>query len=73
MPVRAYYDGAPERLTYYAVTAPRPPREMVTFRLAPTALAAVRRVADENHNGNRSDALRALLRLGLDAYRAGKR
>jgi hypothetical protein len=68
-----YYTGARQALTYYTVIAPRPAREMIAVRLAAPALAAVRRVADESHNGNRSDALRQLLRLGLDSYRTGKR
>jgi hypothetical protein len=66
------YTGAPLALACYTVTRPLP-RRYVPVRLSPTALAEVDDIAAREHDGNRSAALRLLLRLGFAAYRAGKR
>lgn len=47
-------------------------RDKVAIRLSPTALAEVDRYAQERGT-TRSEVLRDLLRLGLIAYREGKR
>lgn len=48
-------------------------RAYVPVRLAPAGRDRVQAIADEHHGGNRSAALRDLLRLGLQAWDAGKR
>jgi metal-responsive CopG/Arc/MetJ family transcriptional regulator len=48
-------------------------RTYVPVRLSPSALDEVQQLADREHAGNRSAALRQLLRLGLAAYRSGRR
>lgn len=49
------------------------PRDYVPVRLGNDGHAAVRRIANDHFDGNRSAAVRALLRLGLAAWRAGAR
>lgn len=48
-------------------------RTYVPVRLAPGALTIVDRIAADTFGGNRSAALRALLRLGLAAWDRGAR
>ncbi len=48
-------------------------RLYVPVRLAPGALGVVERIARDSFDGNRSAALRALLRLGLAAWNRGQR
>lgn len=43
------------------------------IRLTPDAVTAVDRITADHHYDSRSATLRMLLRLGLDAFRAGKR
>jgi metal-responsive CopG/Arc/MetJ family transcriptional regulator len=48
-------------------------RKFVAVRLNPAALARVDAIAGEQHDGNRSAAIRDLLRLGLAAWNRGAR
>jgi hypothetical protein len=49
------------------------PRAYVPVRLSDDGNAALRRIATDHFEGNRSAALRALLRLGLAAWDRGAR
>lgn len=47
--------------------------DYIPVRLTPDGHAALRRIATDHFDGNRSAALRALLRLGLASWDRGNR
>lgn len=48
-------------------------RTPVVYRMLDPALAEVDKIAAEHFDGNRSAAIKALLRLGMAAWRRGER